>query len=378
MKCKKKKFILIRVIFLLFLVFNISMFVFAIEPNNYNTNEQIQQEFVIEIPKEWQDIINEAPITIEEFNATTPQVAIENFLNSALEYFITPINLFAKLCAVIILVSVAKSFVSSGLQSEIFNIIDIVSAISIFTICSYDILQLSNIVKTSLEEGRIYISSFIPIFTTVMMASGQSSVSLVYNGMFFAVCTIITSFFIGVILPVTRILLAMYATSAIDSSLDLSKLANLAAKWIKWILTIASSLFVAILSLQTVLANNVDSAAIKAGKFLLGSSIPVVGRAVSDAMGSVLAGMKLIKGTLGFAAIAVIAASILPIVLKCTAYYVIFVLSSFISGATGNVKTEKLLNGCAVSVGLFVATTLLFAAIVITCTGIMIIVSTGG
>ena len=80
-------------------------------------------------------------------------------------------------------------------------------------------------------------------------------------------------------------------------------------------------MFGALIGLQGIFAQSADTLALKTGKFLLSSGVPVVGRAISDAMGSVLAGLKMLKGTVGFAVIAVIAVSFLPLLIQCCAYH---------------------------------------------------------
>ena len=96
---------------------------------------------------------------------------------------------------------------------------------------------------------------------------------------------------------------------------------ELLAKAVKWLLGLVSVVFGAVLGLQSVLAQNADTLAMKTGKFLLSSSIPVVGSVASDAMGSVLSGLRVLKGSLGFAAIAVLAIDFLPILVQSVFYY---------------------------------------------------------
>ncbi len=345
-----------------------------------NDDDNVYYEFGMnfDMPSDWQDILDSAPMTAGEFQNVKPEGLITGFLNGAISYLLQPLTLFARICAVIVLVSLAKSFVGTSVQSEIMNLLDIVAAISIFTICSVQILQISGNVQSVLTDGQIYLASFVPVFATVMVSTGYVGTSAVYSGVFFGACALITSLFVNIILPFVRVLLAMHMAATVDIALDLSKFAAVVTKWIKWSLTILSAVFVAVLGLQTTLAASADSAALKAGKFLLGSTIPVVGRAVSDAMGSVLAGLKLVKGSMGFAAIAVIVAAVLPAVLQCLGYYITFTLSSFVAGATGNMKTEKMFVGFASCIGVYIAITLLFAAMVTVATCMMIVLGTGG
>ena len=94
-------------------------------------------------------------------------------------------------------------------------------------------------------------------------------------------------------LPLTRVLLALNATAAVGSTLDLSQLTASVCRWTKWLLTFCATVFGALIGLQGIFAQSADTLALKTGKFLLSSGVPVVGRAISDAMGSVLAGLKM-------------------------------------------------------------------------------------
>ena len=108
------------------------------------------------------------------------------------------------------------------------------------------------------------------------------------------------------------------------------------------------------------------------------SSIPVVGKAVSDAMGSVLAGLKMLKGGVGFAAVAVVAAAFLPMMLHCVAYQFFFVALQSVAGALELHRTEKLLGGLGQCAGLLLAMAFFFCFVVVSATMVMILLGNGG
>ena len=137
-------------------------------------------------------------------------------------------------------------------------------------------------------------------------------------------------------------------------------------------------MFGALISLQGVFAQSADTLALKTGKFILGSSIPVVGKAVSDAMGSVLAGLKMLKGGVGFAAVAVVAAAFLPMMLHCVAYQFFFVALQSVAGALELHRTEKLLGGLGQCAGLLLAMAFFFCFVVVSATMVMILLGNGG
>lgn len=331
-----------------------------------------------ELPDAWEDVIQDAPMTADEFQDLSFSDMLESLFEAAADNFSAPLRLFAQLCAVLILTAAVKGLSGDGTQSEVVSLLDTVAALAVFTLCSGEMLGLARLMQTAFEDSRAYIACFVPVFASVMISCGQVGASMVYSGLFFTVATLSAQLLTNVGLPITRVLIALHATAAVDSVMDVSKLAKSFTKWIKWGLMVFATLFAAVLSLQTAFAQSADSVALKAGKFLIGSTVPVVGRAVSDAVGSVLAGMKLIKGTVGFAAVAVIGAAVLPVLLQCTAYHIAFTFGGIVAGATGNGRTEKLLDGCTQCVGLYMTMTLIFGLMMIASTLMMILIGTGG
>lgn len=95
-------------------------------------------------------------------------------------------------------------------------------------------------------------------------------------------------------------------------------------------------------------------------------------------MGSVLAGLKMLKGTVGFAVIAVIAASFLPLLIQCCAYHLVFSAGKHRGVGNGRHQSAKLLSGLSDCVSLYISMVVFFSLIVISSTLVMILLGNGG
>lgn len=328
------------------------------------------------IPDAWQTVVDDAPMTAEEFKTLSPAGLLQRGWDALRSAVTAPMRLLAQLCGVLILAAVAKSlFVGGG---ETAALLDTVVTLSVFTVCSPVILGLLAAVQTSVEQSRDYLASFIPVFTAVLISCGQVGTSAVYSGFFFAFSTLASHVLCRGALPLVRIFLALHAANAVGGGMDFARLTGGISKWMKWLLTLCATVFTMVLGLQSVLAQSADSFALKTGKFLVGTGVPVVGRAVSDAMGSVFAGLKLMKGTVGFAAVAVIAAAFVPILIQCFVYHLVFSAGAMVAGATDSPKTAQLFDGLAQCASLFVSMIFFFALVVISATMLMILLGTGG
>ena len=331
-----------------------------------------------QIPDGWTQVVDEAPITAQEFKNMTLPDYIEKGVSAVKENMRAPLRLLAKLCGLLLLCSVAKSLCGEKASSEIASLLDTVITLAAFTLCTSSLLALLGVLQQAVETSRVYIMSFVPVFASALVSCGQVGGATLYSGFFFGAATLIANLLCNIGLPATRVLLALNATAAVESTLDLSALSSAICKWTKWLLTLCATVFGALIGLQGVLAQSADTLALKTGKFILGSSIPVVGRAVSDAMGSVLAGLKLLKGTVGFAVIAVVACAFIPVLLQCCVYHIVFSVGNAVAAATGNGKSAKLFSGLADCVSVYISMIFFFSFIVIVSTLMMILLGSGG
>lgn len=331
-----------------------------------------------EMPEEWAEVTQEAPMTAEDFSAMTLSDWLEKGAQALNDSLRAPLRLLAKLCGLLLLAAVGKSMCTERTSPELAGLVDTVVTLAAFTLCSASMLALTGVLQEAIETSRVYIISFVPVFASVLTACGQVGGAALYSGFFFGVAMVVADILCRVGLPLTRVLLALNATAAVGSTLDLSQLTASVCKWIKWLLTFCATVFGALIGLQGIFAQSADTLALKTGKFLLSSGVPVVGRAISDAMGSVLAGLKLLKGTVGFAVIAVIAAAFLPLLLQCCAYHLVFSAGNIVASATGGTKSAKLLAGLADCVSLYISMVIFFSLIVISSTLVMILLGNGG
>lgn len=329
-------------------------------------------------PPEWQDIIDSAPFTAQTFEALSWEQFAQKAAEMLSDAIKAPIRLFAKLCGVLILAAAGKGLCTERTPAGIAGVLDTVAALAAFSVSSAAVLGLMEAMQSAVESSREYLVGFIPVFASVLASCGQPGSALIYGGMFLSAANLIAWLLCSVGFPATRVFLAFCAASAAGGTLDLSAMAGAVCRWCKWLLTLCATVFATFLTLQSAFAQSADSLALKTGRFLLSSSIPVVGRALSDAMGGVLAGVKLLKGSVGFAAVAVLAAAFAPLLLQCAVYQLVFAAGGLVARAVDDHRSARLLNGLAECVGLYLSMAFFFCFVVISATVVMMLLGNGG
>jgi len=323
-------------------------------------------------------VAEDAPMTAQAFRSMTLTDWFERFSALIRENLRAPLRLFGKLCALLFLVAVGQSFCADRASPELASLTDAVSALAIFAVCAAPLLGLTNALQQAVETSRTYLLSFVPVFASVLTACGQPGSAALYSGLFLGICTVIADVLCRVGIPAARMLLAMHAAGTLSSTPALSQTCASLSKWINWLMSFFAMVFGALMSLQSIFAQGADTLALRTGKFLISSSVPVVGGAISDAMGSVLASMKLAKGTVGFAAIAVVMSAFLPLIVLCFIYHFVLSMGNLVASAVGCAKNAALLTGLADCVKLYISMSFFYSLLLTVGTLIMVLLGNGG
>ena len=327
------------------------------------------------LPPDVQQALDEPGITADEFQQTSLEEMLGALFQTARQQFEKPVRLLVQLVGAALLGAVALALAPQG---DWARPLESVCVLGMFAVSLAPALELMNAVSESVSQWQVYLVSFVPVFSGVIASCGQPTQAMVYSGMFLTMANFSAQVICAAALPVLQVYLALNAAGSLCGVGGVSDGCELLAKTVKWLLGLVSVLFGAVLGLQSVLAQNADTLAMKTGKFLISSSIPVVGSVASDAMGSVLSGLRVLKGSLGFAAIAVLAIDFLPVLVYSAFCYGAYQLGGAAFKAFGLNRAGRVLEGMGQAVGICVSFLVFFFMLVVLSTALMITMGGGG
>ena len=134
--------------------------------------------------------------------------------------------------------------------------------------------------------------------------------------------------------------------------------------------------FIGIMALQTSVSAAADTAATKSAKYLLGSFIPVIGSAVSDAVMAARGCIDLVKTSVGGFGILAAAIIFLPALLQAVAWYVVLTLGMFVCELLESRQLRSLLGSFSAAFGMLISIMASFLVMAVSCTAL--ILSLGG
>ena len=213
-------------------------------------------------------------------------------------------------------------------------------------------------VSTYFERLQTLMGGLIPVMGVLYTLGGnvsQAAVSHEMLWMLLAVCgyiaTTVTPALCGICLAFTL----MEAFGG-QMQVTLTPLSGLCKKWYTSLLGFLVFLLTTALSVQSVLAVKADTLGMKGVKYAVGNMLPVVGGAVSGALGSVAASVGLLRGIAGVSGVILLLLLLLPTLIQLLLYRACYQLSSAISGMLGCDAESKLLSEVGSLYGYMAAT----------------------
>lgn len=166
---------------------------------------------------------------------------------------------------------------------------------------------------------------------------------------------VLMSIGIKVIMPLVGAYIAILIAGAALGNESLSKVAQL----LKWACTTALTLmvtvFTAYIGITGIVTGKTDEMAARVTKTAIGTLLPVVGGAISEAAGALTAGAGMIRNSVGiFGLLAVLALCVVPF-LKLGAHYIVYKGTAALSEALTDKGMAELISGVGTAFGIVLA-----------------------
>ena len=167
-----------------------------------------------------------------------------------------------------------------------------------------------------LKTAAVFMQGFMPVYAGLLAFSGRPGAALSYQTLCFALAQGISLFAANWCVPLLGLFFCLSVSFSLNETVNTPAFLGAVNKVSGVVLGLLSGAFSGVLSFRQVIAGAADSAAGKSVRFLLGSLVPVVGSAVSDAYSAVLGSIDLIKGSAVVFAFLVLLVLHLPVLLQ--------------------------------------------------------------
>lgn len=289
-----------------------------------------------------------------------------------------PLILLGAMVAVILLCSAMDalkvSFNAEGME-KVFNG---VAVLCLVTAVLDPVTRCIQKASDAILQGSQFMTGFVPVFCGILTAGGQPVSAGVYHLLLFGTSQVVGQLAAKILVPLIGIFLAFCFTAAIVPELQMDKMAKTIKKFVNWALGLMLTVYIGLLGIQSMVAVSADTVTVKTAKFVTSSFVPVIGSALSDALVTAQACLKLLKTSVGVYGILIAALTFLPILLEIICWYLSMQAAVLVGQLVGASKVTKVLEGTAAALGLLMSITILFGLLFIISTTVMLIVGMGG
>lgn len=323
--------------------------------------------------EQWQPYLEQSPATFEEFTEDPLGVILRLLPQDFTATIRQAISGYRKILLFLLLTVLISFFLPTGESSLL---LDLAAAAGCAVLSWERLSELSVLLCENLDNWRRYLLGFIPIYAGVLTIGGEPAAAAAASGVFLSALCLLAQLLCAGVPPLLQCYYCLSISCCISTQASLAAACRTAGQILRHALEWAGKAFAAILSLQRIFTANLDKASSQIGQLLAGT-VPIVGQTLNDASQTILAGIQLLKGGLGFAAMATMAVEFLP-------FYGILLLHSLlltgcrlICTAAGIPRCGMLFRCLCEAVQCMAAATAMFFGLTILGTALMLAVGKG-
>ncbi len=164
----------------------------------------------------------------------------------------------------------------------------------------YGVADLAQNTMTALDSA---VKGLIPVLFAVIAAGGGLTQASVVQPTVFMTSQVLVTLIHHFLMPMILLAFALHIANHFSDSVHLKLFGELFHKIIKWVLIFSLTVFVGIISIQSVAVTSMDAVKLKSARYAVNTLIPLIGGALAESLEAIGGSVMLIKNTVGIAGI---------------------------------------------------------------------------
>lgn len=211
-----------------------------------------------------------------------------------------------------LLLAAVLAFLCAGTRGG--ELLDLAAAGGCGVLLWRSVMQLAQTLCERLAGWQRYLLGFLPVYAGVITAGGEPAAGSSVTGLLLTSLCFLAQMLGAWVEPLLQCYLALSIACCISAEPALAAACRAAGRLLRQGLALGGKLFVFLLGVQRVFTMQLDRSSVRMARLLTGS-VPVVGQTLSDAAETALAGLQLLKSSLGLAALCTLGAEFVPLYL---------------------------------------------------------------
>lgn len=344
----------------------------------FDLDEQLdaigRDELMQEVPGEARELMEQSGVgdlSVDQLLQLSPKDFFRTVWDLLLQQMKKPLRTLGVIAAVVVLCAMLGGLGTSVSEQTLPQMFHMVAVLCILTSVILPILDCIVNASGAIKDVSVFMLGFIPVFAAALTAAGQPVTGAAYNLFLFSTCQAVSQVVAQTLIPLLGIYLALCVVGVLVPDLRIASATKTIKSILSWALGLVVTVFVGLLSLQTMVGGSADSVTARTAKFLIGSFVPVVGGTLSEAFSTAQGCLRLIKTSVGTYGILVALFTFLPVLLQTVCWYLVTGVASIAGDILGVGRVSEVMRSCSTVLGILLAVILSFALLVIVSTAVV-------
>lgn len=303
--------------------------------------EQIEEA----LPENAGEILDEQGISPE--NSGALNLTFGGVLNRLWDLFKSeagkPFTLFCVLGAAILLTALAESLAEQGNLKGVVSVVGVLCSAGAAAAAMNDVLGET---LGALSATANFMLVLIPSVAGIAAVLGHITSASAVNSAAIAATQLFSQLAVNFLAPLCGSVIGLSIAGAVHPQLKTDKIGELIKKFVVWGLTLIMTIFMSILSAQTLVASASDNTAIKAAKFMVSQGVPIVGGTISDVVNTFGGSLSVLKGSVGTYGIIAAAVILFPSIARIFCYKIALASAGALAEMLGLKELGTLMKSC--------------------------------
>ena len=198
-----------------------------------------------------------------------------------------------------IITSVIHNFRAKRTGDSVKTIVSLTCTTCIIILISKEIFAIYDKVQIAIENMSKLNDIMSPIILTLMVASGGSVSASIYKPSVVFLTTGFTNIVLFLALPLVALSTVFSVISSISNNIKLTNFSDFFSTTFKWIIGLSVTISGLFISIQGLSAGIIDGVSIKAMKYAVTNSVPIIGGFLRDGLDVLTCGSVIIKNVIG-------------------------------------------------------------------------------
>ena len=298
---------------------------------------------------------------------------LSNLVSVFLNKFYDLLPAVALISSIAILSAVIDALGAFSFSNGIKNIVCGVCYCSAITV----ILGISGSLITNVEKTLQNLNNLIvimsPVMSSLLLATGANTSATIYQPSIVFLTNTIANVYLYLIMPLITFMIVFAVIGNFNEKIKIKKFSEFFQSVAKWVIGLFSAIFGLLITMQGITSSAIDGMSVKALKYTITGSVPIVGNLVGGSIDMIFAGAVIIKSAVGYAGILfVFSVTIAPLFAIISMQLFLKLLSAVLEPFCGKSLTG-FLDSLSKSINYLTAVTVSFALMIFVLLFILII-----